>query len=100
MRQEDRRVAVFEAETGRTHFFESIRAGRKIDLDFLLAVFMKTLGIVSELATAVLKLTSTDSWSTPSIFGKFIWLVENAGIKADLSVEIIFPDEDHFAEIR
>ena len=61
MRQEDRRVAVFEAETGRTHFFESIRAGRKIDLDFLLAVFMKTLGIVSELATAVLKLTSPDS---------------------------------------
>ena len=46
MRQEDRRVAVLEYETGRTHFFESIRAGRKIDLDFLLAVFMKTLGIV------------------------------------------------------
>ena len=58
MRQEDRRVAVFEDETGRTHFFESIRAGPKIDLDFLLAVFMKTLETVLKLANAVLKLVS------------------------------------------
>ena len=61
MRQEDRRVAVFEAETGRTHFFESIRAGRKIDLDFLLAVFMKTLGVIWKLANAVLKFASPGS---------------------------------------